>query len=278
MGVLIRIKGAHFTDPYILRKVDIPDVPDVPDEPIVPVTIADYPVQDGLQGLYDLGGTDSVVNAARNPTVSPIGGTAKLDFTGGGYVSDDYATFTGQVNKSRLATYLRLPLASKITAVVLFRVPTGQDTVTPRPLISNRSGGQSVDAFGVTLSHKGVLFAATGDTYENPTTLSFTPIEDDNKFAILALSVATDGLKVYRYTDDKLNNLVNYTEKALNGWTTGSTGNALIFGGAGNSNGGNSIDVSLASVHTGDVTDAQLESICEFVYNYGKNTKGLTIE
>ena len=246
-------------------------------EDVILYSIGSYPVQDGLQGLYDLGGTDSVVNSALNPTVSPVGGTAKLDFSGGGSVADNHATFTGLINKSRLVTYLRLPLANKITAIILFRVPTGQDTTVPRPLISNRTGGSTEADIGVSLSHKKVIFAATGDTYEKPTEVTFNPIESDNNFAILALSVATDGLKVYRYTNGNLDNLVDYTEKTINAWPTGNSGNAIVFGGAGNSNGGNNVDISLAAIHTGDVSVPQLTDICAFVKAYGEQ-KGLVIE
>ena len=57
MGVLIKIDGVIFDPEYIIGAVDVPDEP---------VTIAEYPVQDTLMGLYDLGGTleDSLVNRA----------------------------------------------------------------------------------------------------------------------------------------------------------------------------------------------------------------------
>ena len=99
MGVLIKITGAHFKDPYIIKKVDIPEddpvIPDVPDEPIIPVTIADYPVYDTtLKGLYDLGGTEeaSLVNHADGATATAaVVGT--VDFTDG-----RFAKFSGKAN------------------------------------------------------------------------------------------------------------------------------------------------------------------------------------
>lgn len=264
MGVLIKIAGAKFIDPYIIGKVDIPDVPD---EPVEPVTIADYPVQDGLKGLYDLGGTAeaTLVNHAPEPHIN----TADEKLESLAVVSEDYCTFTGVANKCRLLTYLRMPLQNAITAVVLFRVQDGL-----RPLLSNRTGGSTANAVGVTIMNDRVLYGKDGNA--EPSAISFAQINSSTNFAILAMSVSAERVDAYRYTNGALNNLGHF-EGAVNPWLTGSTGNAIQVGGTGKSDEYKDADISLVAIHEGVMTDEQLTEICAFVKNYGEQ-KGLAIE
>ena len=261
MGVLIKIDGATFNEKYIIDKVDVPE-----DEPIIPVTIADYPVTDGLKGLYDLGGTAeaTLVNHAPTPHIN----TADEKLESPVVVSEDYCTFTGTANTSRFLTYLRMPLENAITAVVLFRVQDGL-----RPILSNRTGGSTANAVGVTIMNDRVLYGKDGNA--EPSAISFAQINSSN-FAILAMSVSAERVDAYRYTNGALNNL-GYFEGAVNPWLTGSTGNAIQIGGTGKTDGYQDADISLAAIHEGVMTEEQLTEICSFVKTYGKQ-KGLTIE
>lgn len=268
MGVLIKIDGVTFDEKYIIKKVDVPeDEPIVPDEPVVPVTIADYPVTNGLKGLYDLGGTAeaTLVNHAPTPHINTA--DEKLESTV--VVDEDCCTFTGAANKCRFLTYLRMPLENAITAVVLFRVQDGL-----RPILSNRTGGDTSEAVGVTIMNDRVLYGKDGNV--EPSAISFAQINSNTSFAILAMSVSAERVDVYRYTNDALNNLGHF-EGAVNPWLTGSTGNAVQIGGTGKSDAYQDADISLAAIHEGVLTDEQLEEVCEFVKTYGEQ-KGLTIE
>ena len=275
MGVLIKIAGAKFVDPYIIDKVDIPEddpvIPDVPDEPIIPVTIEDYPVQDTtLKGLYDLGsgedGTnDSLVNhgdATANTSATEFYGTTHT-------ISEDYVTFNGN-SKQRMLTYLRMPLAKALTTVVLFRVQSGN-----RVLIGNRNAGTDTWQWGVNLFNNGVEVGIDGSLHP---TGDFTAINSSKDFAILAMTVDGNGVRVVRYTNGRLDELLDI-DGVVDSWmSSATTGNALAIGGYGASNGNqSSADISLAAIHEGVLNDDQLESICEFVELYGKQ-KGLTIE
>lgn len=275
MGGLIVIKGAHFTDPYIIGKVDIPaddpivpGVPDIPDEPVV----EDYPVKDGLKGLYDLGGYDALGNEhdpTTNHAPTPHINTAAtaLNKPENITISEDYCTFTGAENNARMLTYLRMPLSNAITAVVLFSVPDGV-----RTLVSNKSGGSGITAIGTCLQNDKVIFATNNAAAER----TFAPINSTN-FAILAMTVSPNGVRVARYTNGVLDELVNF-KGTVDAWSTGSTGNAIVVGGSVRTNVNQAAHISLAAIHEGVLDNDQLESICKFVYNYGKNTKGLTIE
>lgn len=271
MGVLIKIDGVTFDPKNIIDTVEIPDEPIVPDEPVVPVTIADYPVTDTLKGLYDLGGTAeaSLVNHAPEPHVN----TTAEKFDGTYAVADDYITFSGATNSTRMHTYLRLPLDHGLTYIAMFSVPTNA-----RVLIGNRSAGGAATAYGVTLRNDGVEFGNNG-TYVIRT---FPAINSDN-FAILAMTVDENGLRVVRYTNDALiaplyNSADDTDFVSIDKWAAGSSGNAI--GIAGYSQSGNAhydADISLAAIHEGVLTDEQLTEICAFVKNYGEQ-KGLTIE
>lgn len=263
MGILIVCKGADFSK-CAVDKVELPDEPTIPDEPVVPVSIADYPVQDTLKGLYDLGGTAeaSVVNHAPTPHIN----TKTTELYGMVTVEEDYCAFTGNDNAARVLTYLRIPLENAVTAVVLFRVADGIRTI-----LSNRTGGSTALAVGASLMNNCVVFS----TNDAITQREFPAIGSDN-FAILAMTVAPNGVRVVRYTNGALNELVNF-EGVVDAWQTGSTGNAIQIGGNGKSNAYQDGDVSLAAIHEGVMTDEQLESICEFVRKYGKQ-KGLTVE
>lgn len=272
MGVLIKIDGATFNEKYIIDKVEVPDdEPVVPDEPIVPVTITDYPVQDGLKGLYDLGGTQeaSLVNHAPEPHIN----TADEKIDGTYTVADDYIAFSGATNTTRMHTYLRLPLANSLTYIVLFRAPTNA-----RVLIGNRSAGGSANSSGVSLRNDGVEFGNNGAYVAR----TFPAINSD-KFAILAMTVDENGLRVVRYTNDALSApLYNSADDpdfvSIDPWLTGSTGNAVAIAGYGMANNaGHDADIALAAIHEGVMTDEQLTEICAFVKAYGEQ-KGLTIE
>lgn len=305
MGVLIKIDGVTFDPKHVIDTVDLPD-PDCEHEydnacdaecnlcgatravthnyvdgfcticgkkdPNKVWTIDDYPVQDTLKGLYDLGlydglgnDNDSLVNHAPEPHIN----TAAEAFDGSCTVKDDYITFSGATNTNRMHTYLRLPFDGKLSAVVLFRVQSGN-----RMLIGNRTAGGSGKGSGVNLRNDGVEFGSGGTHI----TEAFSAINSDN-FAILAMTVDESGiLRVVRYTNGALSDL--YTSAgSVDEWSNDtSAGNAVQIGGygvSGNANG--DADISLAAIHTGKLDDEQLESICEFVKTYGEQ-KGLTIE
>ena len=264
MGFLIKIDGAAFDEKYVIGKVDVPDEPIVP---VIPVEIADYPVQDGLQGLYDLGGTAeaTLTNHAQNPTYQPSGGTPKLE---GAYeMADNYVTFSGVANKCRMATYLRLPLDGGLTFVALFSA-TASDGVSNRPIISNRSttggiglGNHQFEYVEKAVNEKEVYADRVGTS----------------DFTILAMTADTSGYKVCRYSSGELKDvgvIAGNTDKCtgIDAWST----NAIQIGGDSTGTPYTTARISLAAIHTGKLTDEQLESVCKFVYKYGKQ-KGLTI-
>lgn len=261
MGVLIKIDGVTFNEKYIIDKVDVPE-----DEPIVPVTIEDYPVQDTLKGLYDLGGTAeaSLVNHAPEPQVND--GDEKLD--SGCEVKEDYITFSGVANVGRMLTYLRLPLTNGLTYVALFSVPSGE-----RLVLSNK--GSKVAC--LSLSNKMAVIGKNNTTYGIP----FDAPINSNNFAIVALRATTSGVMVDRYTNGALARVplvvdgtkVNAYEGVVDTWDN----NAVQIGGAGTTASLDTAHISLAAIHEGAMTDDQLTDICEFVKNYGEQ-KGLTIE
>lgn len=269
MGFLIKIDGADFDEKYVVGRVEVRE-PDIPDEP---VTIADYPVQDGLKGLYDLGGTAeaTLVNHAPEPHVNTA--AEKLDGTCD--MKDGYVSISGATNASRMHTYLRLPQSDGLTYIVLFRVASGA-----RVLLGNRSAGSGATANGVSLRNDGVEFGKSG-TYTTPsfkvgdTTVS---INSTDKFAILAMTATANELRVVRYTSGALSAPLYHFEGAIDAWASGSSGNAIGIGGY--SKGGNAFadaDISLAAIHAGALEDSQLAEVCEFVSKYGKQ-KGLAIE
>ena len=235
----------------------------------LPVTIADYPVQDGLQGLYDLGGTAeaSVTNHAKNPTYTP---TSTPQLEGAYEMADNYVTFTGAGNSCRMSTYLRIPLVEEgLTYVALFSV-TEAGGKSDRPIISNCNGSGGV---GFRLGNCGVRYVSNGVAYAPPNYTYDTPIVLD-KFAILAVTFDANGYRVVCYTN---NQLVEWDSKdtVITDWG----GGALQLGGESSASTSTATArISLAAIHTGKLTDAQLEEVCEFVYDYGTNTKGLDIE
>ena len=253
------------------------DEPDVPDDPVIPdgpVELVDYPVQDGLQGLYDLGGTPeaTLVNHAQNPTYTP---TAASKLEGSYEMDDNYVAFSGATNTSRMPTYLRLPQSDGLTYIVLFRVASGA-----RVLLGNRSGASTAAGNGVSLRNDGVEFGKSG-TYTTPSfKVGDTPvsINSTDKFAILAMTTTANELRVARYTSGALNAPLYHFEGDIDTWTSGSSGNAICIGGYGkSSNAYADADIALTAIHTGVLNDKQLESVCKFVYDYGTQ-KGLTIE
>ncbi|MBR5593890.1 MAG: hypothetical protein IKW46_07455 [Bacteroidaceae bacterium] len=314
MGVLIRIKGAKFVDPYIITTVEVPTCKHVYDDGVVtktptctedgiitytctlcgatktevvpavahnyvdgacavcgkalPVTIADYPVQDGLQGLYDLGGTAeaSVTNHAQKPTYTPSGGTPKLEGVNEGDIAGNYVTFSGATNGCRLSTYLRIPLVEEgLTYVALFSV-TEANGKSDRPIISNCNGSGGV---GFRLGNCGVRYVSNGVAYAPPNYTYDTPIVSD-KFAILAVTFDANGYRVVRYTN---NRIVEWDAKdtVITDWG----GGAIQLGGESTSSVSTATaHISLAAVHTGKLTDAQLEEVCKFVYDYGVQKHG----
>lgn len=236
-----------------------------------PYTLDEYPVQEGLQGLYSLGGTaeDSVVNHALNPTVEPSGGTPKLDGT---YVVDDsYVTFSGNANGSRMQTYLRLPLDSNgLTVVALFRVPYQSPTLQERALIGNRMGGTSSSGF--VLRNGSVMYIHNNST--ETTKFAGGAAIVSNNFAILAMTLDTTGYRVVRYSNGTLTEMCEDYTKGLDTW---GAQNAIQIGGYSAGEPLADADISLAAIHTGVLDDVQLTDICEFVKTYGEQ-KGLTIE
>lgn len=270
MGKLIRIAGVTFADEYILDTVELPDepiVPDVPDEPIVPVTIADYPVQDGLKGLYDFGSATengSLYNHA-NPSLVPT--LDEITADGAKWTEQgSYATFSGSSNKCRINTGIMPDFANTVTYVALFRVVAPNGGVVWRPIIGNRRN-TSVGNKGADLRN-GVVDYGYGEIDPNLAIFS-------DKFIILVATASSSGYALYRYTNGSLNELASDTVTI----NTGITANdAIKIGGNAVGNTSADADISLAAIHEGAMTDEQLEDICQFVYDYGTNTKGLTIE
>lgn len=282
MGVLFKINGAKFTAPYIIDTVDTPDEPIVPDEPIIPVTIEDYPVQDTLKGLYDLGTAmvsedNTVINHA--PSASPA--TATLDADGEPYdMGEGYVTFVGSTTKSRLECGLTTNLSTEggITVVALFSTPSGS-----RPIVGNRratSTAGDADIVGFNLQNDLVQVGDPSLT----STKGVKTIQFDNRvntanaetFAILTMRATPNGIVVKRYTNGGLTNVLNY-EGVVTAWvSSGSTANKIQIGGC-TSNGSDTSHISLAAIHEGVVTDEQLTEICAFVKQYGEQ-KGLTVE
>lgn len=239
-------------------------------EDVVVLSIGSYPVKATLMGLYNLGGTldGSLINHAPEPHIN----TAAVELQGDVVVSEDYCTFDGMTNQNRMTTYLRIP--SAYSAILLFRVPTGE-----RVLVGNRSGSTGTTGFGVSLYNSKALFG----TNDAITQREFTAINSNN-FAILAITAYghdTNGtVRVARYTNGALSTLVNFTGD-VEPWLGGSTGNAICIGGFNRSNDEDAADISLAAIHEGVLDDEQLAEICAFVKAYGEQKfKGtdLTIE
>ena len=288
MGVLIVCKDALFDEENVFGKVQIKE-PDVPAEP---KTIADYPVQDGLQGLYDLGEDYGLVN--ENDLWSPINyaptdayyqPTDTPQFAGNCNIEENYVTFSGKGSDARMHTYLRIPLVAGatdgydghngLTYVALFSVPGG--TLKERPIIGNRTS--SIPNLSLTNAH--VFFARNGASVTNCVFGGDGAI-NSNAFVILAMTADANGFKVMRYKDGALDTVplvvdgvkVNAYEGVVDAWSN----LAIQIGGNSTSTNYADAHISLAAVHTGKLTDEQLEEVCEFVYDYGKNTKDLDIE
>lgn len=296
MGILIVCKGADFSK-CAVDKVEIPTEPDcnhvydnacdttcnlcgevrtAPHNFVDgicticgekdPNDIRSYPVYDtSLKGLYALGGTAdaSLVNHAPEPHVND--GTEAFS---GEYceVEDNYVTFSGLAKEATMHTYLRLPLESGITTVILFSVPyVAGATSNGRPLFSNKSSG----AANLTLTNYNVAYAKNATA--NTVAFEGGMINSEN-FAILAMTADVNGFRVVRYSNGRLNEIAECGE-AIDVWTT----NAIQIGGNSTSTKCGTANISLAAIHEGVLSDPQLESICEFVKEYGEG-KGLTIE
>lgn len=254
MSVLIKIDGVSFDEKYVIGKAVVP-------EPDVPLVISDYPVTDGLKGLFTLGSDyDSVRNYAPEPHVNTD--APKLDGT---YeMADNYITFSGTGNGSRLSTYLRLPLDGGLTFVALFSV-TADGSAINRPIISNMSSSS-----GLSLGNRQVTYkknAVTQLDYFEENVLS-------DKFAILAMTADASGYRVVRYSNGGIVEWKTGKESTgIDAWSN----NAIQVGGESTTSPYATARISLAAIHTGKLTDDQLRSVCRFVNNYGKQ-KGLTIE
>lgn len=226
-------------------------------DPNVPYTIDEYPVQDTLKGLYDLGGTAeaTVANHASNPANTQ---TAVLQ---GAYeMADNYVTFSGATNSCRMLTYVPATLENKVTLVALFSVPDGYRNII----------GNATATLGLSLFNDRILLYANGTTVDPRYPSSI----NSQNFAVLALTADENGCRVVRYSNGVLNTLVDY-EGAVDGWTASSV--PFIIGGSSTGANYKAARISLAAIHEGKLTDAQLESVCEFVKAYGEQ-KGLTIE
>lgn len=300
MGVLIKIDGANFDKDHIIGKVDI--IPECQHEydnacdtdcnlcgftrevthdydengyctvcgqrdPNKPYTLAEYPVTDGLKGLYDFGSATengSLYNHA-DPSLVPT--LVELTADGGKWTEEaNYATFSGGTNKCRVDTNIKSVLGNKVAWVALFSVPTGF-----RPIVGCRRvmGSATTAKYGVDLYNDRVEYIADGKWYEE---VYDNGINSDN-FAILALTADTNGWKVYRYTNGALVLWDEYVG-VLDPWTVNEP---ICIGGDRLSNSRGDAHISLAAIHEGVMTDEQLESICQFVKDYGEQ-KGLTIE
>ena len=232
-------------------------------------TLNDYPVTDTLIGLYDLGGTADASLANRSAEVGGTDGTdhSKTPDLQGATVSEDWVTFTGLANQSRMLTYVPTSLtAETITLVALFSVPAGQ-TPLNRVIIGNRGGSTATTQMGISLWNDGVRFGSNGKL----TTKSFASINSNN-FAILALTMDESHIRVVRYSNSGVTTLLEY-EGHIEAWTN----RYFVLGGDSTSTGGGTAHISLAAIHKGDMKDEQLEEICRFVKTYGEK-KGLTIE
>lgn len=268
MGKLIRIKGVTFDEEYILKTIElpdepvVPDVPDVPDEPVVPVSIDDYPVQDTLLGLYDLGlydglGNDnnSLTNHAPEPHINDT--DPKLDV--GCTVEEKWVTFSGASNKGRMLTYLPGNLANQITYVAMF------STSGWRMIIGNKGSA----GIGLGMRSNDAVFGRNAVTVEPD--YEGGSVYSDN-FVILALTATTEGVRAFRYTNGQLTTLLD-DKGVVDSWGS----NKFQIGGDSTTTAYDPARISLAAIHEGAMTDDQLESICEFVKKYGEQ-KGLIIE
>lgn len=235
-----------------------------------------YPVKDGLKGLYDLGGTEeaSLVNHAPEPYIN----TADEVLNGTVAVTEDYCTFAGNVKDNRMLTYLRMPMGNALTTVVLFRVPSGK-----RVLVGNRGNDSNYANYtGVSLFNNSVLASYNG----YPTEKAFKDnisINSSNNFSILAMTVDANGyVRVVRYLNGALVDMLDIDGEnrfgPIKSWITGDTGLALQIGGCSFSAKHDSADISMVAIHEGVLGDDQLADACRFVYDYGTNAKGLTIE
>lgn len=304
MGILIVCKGADFSA-CAVDKVEIPTDPDCKHEydnacdttcnlcgatrtaphnyvdgfcvdcgmrdPDNPYTIDEYPVTDGLKGLYDFGSATekgSLYNHA-NPSLVPA--LVELTTDGAKWTEEEnYATFSGNTNKCRVDTGILPNFANTVTYVALCSVPAGQSK-TLRPIIGNRRN-TSAGNKGVDLQN-GIVEYCTGGVAQLSGTIAENQINTDN-FVILAATASTAGYALYRYTNNALVELASDTVAIDFGATTND---AIKIGGNAVGNGVADAHISLAAIHEGVMTDEQLESICAFVKNYGEQ-KGLTIE
>ena len=277
MGVLIKIAGAKFADPYIIDKVDIPaDDPIIPDEPVEPVYLTDYPVQDTLKGLYDLGyATErgTFYNHA-NPDLVPT--LVELTADGGKFTEEaNYVTISGNTNKCRIDTGILPKFANNpVTYVALFSVPSATGVNHWRPIIGCRRNTSDGDK-GVDLLNGCAEYCTGGKAYLSKNATNTTGFIHTAHFVVLALTFSTTGYTLYRYTNNALDTLYSDTVSIEFGTTTAD---AIKIGGDSVSNGAADANISLAAIHEGVLDYDQLKSVCEFVYKYGKNTKGLSIE
>lgn len=257
MGIAIKISDATFTKYIGIAEFTeddpvIPDVPDTPDEPTVPDT---YPVTGTLKGLYYLGDTvdKSLVDHSGNSNNATAVGTITC--------TDGYATFTGAGTANRIDTHVNVPYGNKVTAVALFRVPTGT-----RSIVSNYKGNSN---YGFVLTNSRVY--ATATVASNGGNKVFTAINSNN-FAICAISVDTSSVRVVRDLGGAFKELLDIPLDVAE-WTQAIT----IGGYLSNISYNDDADIALVSIHEGDVSDTQLKQIFAYVRNYGES-KGLTIE
>lgn len=255
MGVYIKIPNVTFKKYIGIAEIeDEPIVPDVPDEPVL-VTIDDYPVKDStLKGLYDLSGTqtEAIKDHSGNGNDATVVGTG-VTFEG------NFAHFTGANLENHIATGVSTSVANKTTIVALFRVPTGA-----RSIVSNYSSTK-----GFNFTNKMVYIEAVsngGSKTFNDTTVGA------NGFAICAVSVDANGLRAVKYNNGALDELVSATTEPK-----ACSTDFRIGGSPATTNPANDADIALVAIHEGAMTEAQLESICEFVKTYGEQN-GLTIE
>ena len=312
MGILIKCAGSTFAPKYVIDTVEIPDIECEHEydnacdaecnlcgatravthnyvdgfcticgkkDPNKVWTIAEYPVTDGLKGLYDFGSATengSLYNHA-NPALVPT--LTEITADGGKWTEEaNYATFSGNTNKCRVDTGILPNFANTVTYVALCSVPAGGST-TLRPIIGNRRN-TSAGNKGVDLAN-GIVEYCTGGVAQLSGTLAENQINTDN-FIILAATVSTNGYALYRYTNNSLDELASKTVTIDFGTTTSD---AVKIGGNSVGNGAADTHISLAAIHEGDITGGvegvtvydKLLEICAFVKTYGKQ-KGLTIE
>ena len=161
--------------------------------------------------------------------------------------------------------------SNPIAYVALFSVPERLRTI-----IGNRRNN-SPSAVGLDMQNGIVEYCVDKVAKASGKVANNDAIITDN-FIILAMTASTTGYALYRYTNNALNELARDNTVAIDGWPYPFASDGIKIGGCGLSAGYSDAYISLAAIHEGVLTYTQLESICEFVYKYGKNTKGLTIE